>query len=157
MQRSLSSMVPAIASGAAAIVLVPPRSLVGLLRRSWGLVFICHRHFGNRRAVTTRRLRTVGGSPTAGARPAAFVRPAPLVAPVSSASGPRSRGRGGSEGRLCNRGSLIREPPAINALTPNRPSRDNRGSALTGRHLPAAREHSHLCALSRVRVHLLSA
>ena len=36
-------------------------------------------------------------------------------------------------------------------------SPDTVGSALTGRHPPAAREHSHLFGLSRVRVHLLSA
>jgi hypothetical protein len=38
-----------------------------------------------------------------------------------------------------------------------RQSRDTAGSALTGRHQPAAREHSHLFGLSRVRLHLLSA
>jgi len=34
---------------------------------------------------------------------------------------------------------------------------DTAGSALTGRHQPAAREYSHLFGLSRVRMHLLSA
>jgi hypothetical protein len=43
------------------------------------------------------------------------------------------------------------------ALTSTRRSLDTAGSALTGRHQPAAREHSHLFGLSRVRVHLLSA
>jgi hypothetical protein len=38
-----------------------------------------------------------------------------------------------------------------------RPSLDTAGSALTGRHQPAAREDSHLFGLSRVRAHLLSA
>jgi hypothetical protein len=33
---------------------------------------------------------------------------------------------------------------------------DTAGSALTGRHQPAAREHSHLFGLSCVRQHLLS-
>jgi hypothetical protein len=36
-------------------------------------------------------------------------------------------------------------------LTSTRQSLDTGGSALTGRHQPAAREHSHLFALSRVR------
>jgi hypothetical protein len=34
---------------------------------------------------------------------------------------------------------------------------DTAGSALTGRHQPAAREYSHLFGLGRVRMHLLSA
>ena len=38
------------------------------------------------------------------------------------------------------------------ALTSKRPLLDTAGSALTGRHLPAAREHSHLFGLSRVRL-----
>jgi serine/threonine protein kinase len=42
-------------------------------------------------------------------------------------------------------------------LTSTRRSLDTARSALTGRHQPAAREHSHLFGLSRVRVHLLSA
>jgi hypothetical protein len=46
--------------------------------------------------------------------------------------------------------------PASARLTSTWRCRDTAGSALTGRHLPAAREHSHLFALSRVRVHLLS-
>ena len=47
--------------------------------------------------------------------------------------------------------------PASPRLTSKRQSFDTAGSALTGRHQPAAREHSHLFGLSRVRVHLLSA
>src|SRR5215831_14873349 len=82
MQRSLSSMVPAIASGAAAIVLVPPRSLVGLLRRGWGLVFILSPSLGepasrydakapNRRRIPDsrcppRRVRETGAAGCAG-------------------------------------------------------------------------------------------
>ena len=42
-------------------------------------------------------------------------------------------------------------------LTSKRQSLDTAGSALTGRHPPAARENSHLFGLSRVRAHLLSA
>ena len=42
-------------------------------------------------------------------------------------------------------------------LTSTRQCRDTAGSALTGRHQPAAREDSHLFGLSRVRLHLLSA
>ena len=45
----------------------------------------------------------------------------------------------------------------VQRLTSKRQSLDTAGSALTGRHQPAAREHSHLFGLSRVRVHLLSA
>ncbi len=50
------------------------------------------------------------------------------------------------------------EPPSSTfpPLTSKGPSLDTAGSALTGRHQPAAREHSHLFDLSRVRVHLLS-
>ena len=47
--------------------------------------------------------------------------------------------------------------PTSARLTSKRQSLDTGGSALTGRHQPAAREHSHLFGLSRVRVHLLSA
>ena len=47
--------------------------------------------------------------------------------------------------------------PSLAVLTSKRQSLDTAGSALTGRHPPAAREHSHLFGLSRVRVHLLSA
>src|SRR6266849_8741199 len=52
---------------------------------------------------------------------------------------------------------LERRFPASPRLTSTRQSLDTAGSALTGRHQPAAREHSHLFGLSRVRVHLLSA
>jgi hypothetical protein len=41
--------------------------------------------------------------------------------------------------------------PASPRLTSKRQSLDTAGSALTGRHQPAAREHSHLFALNRVR------
>ena len=41
--------------------------------------------------------------------------------------------------------------PPSPRLTSKRQSRDTAGSALTGRHPPAAREHSHLFGLSRVR------
>ena len=45
----------------------------------------------------------------------------------------------------------------LQRLTSCRDCLDTAGSALTGRHPPAAREDSHLPAPSRVRVHLLSA
>ena len=52
---------------------------------------------------------------------------------------------------------LERRFTASTRLTSKRQSLDTGGSALTGRHQPAARENSHLFGLSRVRVHLLSA
>ena len=59
--------------------------------------------------------------------------------------------------RVLADGALPPSQLSLPRLTSKRQSLDTAGSALTGRHQPAAREHSHLFGLSRVRVHLLSA
>src|SRR5438270_578690 len=49
--------------------------------------------------------------------------------------------------------TFVTDRPALPRLTSKRQSLDTAGSALTGRHPPAAREDSHLFGLRRVRVH----